>query len=231
MQEIRQIVSLPEETLQAIIQKLLAWELILCPASEPKPVASKEETQQSSTPPSRNFGDGAQARIRQKYETLAKNDHFRTLELDWHASKASIDKQYFRLSKEFHPDRFFKEDIGPFKEMLDEVFNGIQQAYGVLSDEAQRKAHLKMLRTPKSANQNGASAPQGAKVGSHSKTKPEFSSPQNQYQMGKEEEAKGNLKAALNFYKMARIMDRDNEDVSSALRRVKEAIKKNPLTN
>ena len=53
----------------------------------------------------------------------------------------------------------------------------------------------------------------------------DLSSASSQYEMGQKEEEKGNLKAALNFYKMAAMFDGKNQVYKQAYIRVKDALK------
>ena len=43
-------------------------------------------------------------------------------------------KAYFKLSKEFHPDRYFRKEIGPYGERLDRIFKKVLEAHEILSD-------------------------------------------------------------------------------------------------
>ena len=43
-------------------------------------------------------------------------------------------RAYYKLSKEYHPDRFYRMQLGPYKEQLEVVFNKITEAYRILSD-------------------------------------------------------------------------------------------------
>ena len=44
-------------------------------------------------------------------------------------SKASLRKSYYELSRRFHPDRFYRKDLGNDTELIEEVFAGINLAY------------------------------------------------------------------------------------------------------
>jgi curved DNA-binding protein CbpA len=48
------------------------------------------------------------------------------------AELKTIKKAYFKLSREFHPDRFFRCDLGPYSERLPLVFKTILEAYDAL---------------------------------------------------------------------------------------------------
>jgi curved DNA-binding protein CbpA len=50
------------------------------------------------------------------------------------ASARDLKRAYFALSKEFHPDRYFRKEIGGFHRRLERVFKKIVEAYELLSD-------------------------------------------------------------------------------------------------
>jgi curved DNA-binding protein CbpA len=54
------------------------------------------------------------------------------------ADARSVKRAYFELSKDFHPDRYFRREIGPFAERLERVFQRIAEAYELLSDPTAR---------------------------------------------------------------------------------------------
>jgi tetratricopeptide (TPR) repeat protein len=45
-----------------------------------------------------------------------------------------VKRAYFTLSKEFHPDRYFRREIGGFGARLDRIFKKVLEAYEMLSD-------------------------------------------------------------------------------------------------
>jgi curved DNA-binding protein CbpA len=45
-----------------------------------------------------------------------------------------IKRAYFKLSKEFHPDRYFRREIGEYSERLHRIFKRILDVYELLSD-------------------------------------------------------------------------------------------------
>ena len=55
------------------------------------------------------------------------------------ADDATLKRAYFKRSKEFHPDRYFNKKIGPYKEMLQEIFKQVSAAYRLLEDAEQRQ--------------------------------------------------------------------------------------------
>jgi curved DNA-binding protein CbpA len=49
-----------------------------------------------------------------------------------------IKRAYFRLSKQFHPDRYFRRNVGGHAVRLDRIFKHVALAYELLSDPATR---------------------------------------------------------------------------------------------
>lgn len=46
----------------------------------------------------------------------------------------AVKHAYFKLSKEFHPDRYFRREIGHYAQRLDRIFKKVLEAYEMLSD-------------------------------------------------------------------------------------------------
>jgi curved DNA-binding protein CbpA len=54
------------------------------------------------------------------------------------ADTRAVKRAYFALSKEYHPDRYFRREIGPFQPVLERVFRKIVEAYELMCDPAVR---------------------------------------------------------------------------------------------
>lgn len=54
------------------------------------------------------------------------------------ADTRTIKKAYFARSKRFHPDRYFRRNIGPFAPLVERCFKRLLEAYELLSDPATR---------------------------------------------------------------------------------------------
>jgi curved DNA-binding protein CbpA len=54
------------------------------------------------------------------------------------ADMKTVKRAYFELSKEYHPDRYFRRNIGPFAPRLARIFKRVVEAYELLSDPATR---------------------------------------------------------------------------------------------
>jgi hypothetical protein len=81
-------------------------------------------------------------RIDEFFATLDTRDAFELLEVTDGADKKEIKRAYFKLSKEFHPDRFFGKNLGPYRERVSRIFQSVKAAFELLSDDARRNAYL-----------------------------------------------------------------------------------------
>lgn len=80
-------------------------------------------------------------RIELFFHTLEQRNAFQTLEIDHHADAKTVKKAYFKLSKEFHPDRYFGKSIGDYKQKLIQIFQSVKSAFELLSDTTRREAY------------------------------------------------------------------------------------------
>ena len=60
------------------------------------------------------------------------------LGVDADADEREIKKAYFQLSKRFHPDRYFRRQVGDFGPLIEVCFKRLLEAYELLSDPATR---------------------------------------------------------------------------------------------
>ena len=76
------------------------------------------------------------------------------------ADATDIKKAYRKLSRDFHPDRYFRKQIGDFKPRLEAIFKKVLEAYELLSDPATRAEVQKgMAQAKASAEASGAGPP------------------------------------------------------------------------
>ncbi len=87
------------------------------------------------------------------------------------ADRKALKRAYFALSKEFHPDRYFRKQLGAFQQPLERVFRKIVEAYELLSDPTARAEIERSLAaaTPPSAS---AVPPPAADAGPRPETPP-----------------------------------------------------------
>ncbi|MBI5498540.1 MAG: J domain-containing protein [Deltaproteobacteria bacterium] len=101
----------------------------------------------------------ARLRILQvEYETT-RGTHYGVLGLKRAASQAEIKQAYRETSREFHPDAFFRKNLGSFKARLEKIFKHVKKAYDVLSDETARREYDKALPPPPAPRPKTPKAP------------------------------------------------------------------------
>jgi curved DNA-binding protein CbpA len=74
-------------------------------------------------------------------EILPSMTLYQILDLPKTASDEDIKKAYFQMARKFHPDRFDRKLVADFKAQIDEVFDGITNAYRVLSNRESRRIY------------------------------------------------------------------------------------------
>lgn len=62
------------------------------------------------------------------------------------ADAASVRSAYFAMSKAFHPDRWFRRDLGRFAERVEDIFKWMNRANSVLSSPQKRRGYDNLLR-------------------------------------------------------------------------------------
>jgi len=112
-----------------------------------------------------------QERILAFEERLARPYH-EILGISPAADVKAVKRAYFALSREFHPDRYFRREIGAYRPFLERIFKKIVEAYELLSDPAAR-AEIERARAedagaaaeaPPRSDRAAASAPAGPEL-------------------------------------------------------------------
>jgi tetratricopeptide (TPR) repeat protein len=78
-------------------------------------------------------------------ETFSKLNKFspsELLEIDENSDAGAVKRNYYRLVKEFHPDRHFDSSDPGLKNKLPAIFEAITQAYTLLKDDAARREYF-----------------------------------------------------------------------------------------
>lgn len=76
--------------------------------------------------------------IHDVYESCTSSNFYEILCLKEDASEEEIKKAYFRMAKEFHPDRHFSIPLEETKNKLKVIVDSVTDAYNVLSDPQKR---------------------------------------------------------------------------------------------
>jgi len=72
------------------------------------------------------------------FDGIDDKSFYEILLLPRSAEPRAVKRAYYRLSKEYHPDKFYRKDLGPYKLKLEVIFNKITEAYRILSDADSR---------------------------------------------------------------------------------------------
>lgn len=131
-------------------------------------------------------------RVDELYSNLEKLTANELLEINEHSDAETIKKNYYRLAKEFHPDRYFDSNNPEIKDKLPAIFDAISQAYTLLKDTDAKKEYFNSLEriqkeedlTPKNAEE--------------------------QFRRGVEEFKKGNFWGAADSFKWAIKLNEEN---------------------
>lgn len=107
------------------------------------PIGSPDQAKGADDGP---ISDAVRQRIDSFYTTLDRRDAFEMLEITRDADDKAVKRAYFKLSKEFHPDRYFGRDIGDYKERLSKIFQAVKASFEVLSDKRRREAYMDSLK-------------------------------------------------------------------------------------
>ncbi len=72
------------------------------------------------------------------HSVVASLDHYALLGIPREADKKAVKRAYFELAALFHPDRYFRKNLGTFKSKMEIVFAKVSSAYETLVDKTQR---------------------------------------------------------------------------------------------
>ncbi len=87
----------------------------------------------------------------EKMEDMVQNGTFyQILSLPFDAKPEQVKIKFFELSKIYHPDRYFKKNIGSYKDKLNTIFKKLSEAYEVLYDPKKKKWYDGALTNSKS---------------------------------------------------------------------------------
>jgi tetratricopeptide (TPR) repeat protein len=73
-----------------------------------------------------------------EFEASLDKPYFELLDVPRNADTKQIKRAYFSLSKVYHPDRYFRANLGDYSIRLERIFRKLVEAYELLSDPATR---------------------------------------------------------------------------------------------
>ena len=86
-----------------------------------------------------------------QYAWMMQQDYFKLLGVSESEPREQVRKAYHGLVKQYHPDRFFEQDLLPdLREKVNALFQRISDAHETLTDPARKSRYLSELRGKKS---------------------------------------------------------------------------------
>ena len=79
------------------------------------------------------------------YSGLNTFSPFQLLAVDENSDREAVKKNYYKLTKEFHPDRYFESADPSLKDKLTAIFDALTKAYTILKDKAKTEAEKKEI--------------------------------------------------------------------------------------
>jgi tetratricopeptide (TPR) repeat protein len=73
-----------------------------------------------------------------EFEANLEQSYHAVLGVDRSADARAIKRAYFELSRQYHPDRYFRREIGDYARRLERIFKKVVEAYELLSDPMTR---------------------------------------------------------------------------------------------
>jgi Tfp pilus assembly protein PilF len=105
-----------------------------------------------------DLGEEDRAAIDHYQGRLLTATHYELLGVARDADRKTIRDAYFALSRRFHPDVFYKRELGPYKPRINEIFHAFTRAYDVLSNARQRAGYDLHLASLQSEPPSGISS-------------------------------------------------------------------------
>jgi curved DNA-binding protein CbpA len=72
------------------------------------------------------------------HSVVTSLDHYALLGITRDVDKKGVKRSYFELAAVFHPDRYFRKNLGSFKAKMETIFGKVSNAYETLADKEQR---------------------------------------------------------------------------------------------
>lgn len=86
-----------------------------------------------------------QARIDELFGLVQNGTYYELLGVPVEADAKAVQQAYYELSRAWHPDRYFRRELGPYRERLETVFASLTRAYKTLTSEAERTRYHRDL--------------------------------------------------------------------------------------
>jgi curved DNA-binding protein CbpA len=143
---LREIGGLPPEQVDRCVERWLEAGILVLRSGAPAP-RPEPEGADARLDPALDLPLETQQRILEFEGRLALPYH-ELLGVGIDPDPKAVKRAYFRLSREFHPDRFFRRNLGPFAAKLERIFRKILEAHELLSDPVARAEVQRSLAAP-----------------------------------------------------------------------------------
>lgn len=101
-------------------------------------------------------------KIKKMYTLISNRDFYKLLNVHQNSSAADVKKSYYAISRQWHPDRFFRKETGEYAPMLEQIFIGINQAFKTLSNIEEKtlfdKQYIATIDTSLEKNTRGSTS-------------------------------------------------------------------------
>jgi len=179
---LREVGGMPPEEVDATLRRFVDLGVVVLDekgdASEAGAAASEDRSRASATSAPSAASDAAPAPIDESlldpsleipleaqrtvlaFEGRLGGPYHEILGVAPDAELRELRRAYFKLSKEFHPDRYFRKNLGAFAEIVERVFRKIAEAFELLSDPSARREMERSLQSEKAPAKTSPAAPQ-----------------------------------------------------------------------
>lgn len=153
-------VMLPNETPAQIAERLAA-EAEAARADATLTVDELSDEERAAMAEDVILGEATKLRVLALLRIVRTGDLHAILGVDPDVNKRALKRAYFKMSKEFHPDRYYGKKTGSFGEWLSAIFEAANQAFEVLSNPSATARYL-------AARSGNAEEQQPARAQTHS---------------------------------------------------------------
>jgi hypothetical protein len=111
------------------------------PGARQSRAPSRPSSSGKAAPPAASVAEAVDLEPQQQQEIatifarLDQTDHYALLGVERSADKKAIKRAYFELTSRFHPDRFFRKKLGPFKAQMEAIFGRMSVAHETLTSD------------------------------------------------------------------------------------------------
>lgn len=130
------ISKFPEKEILKIVEKLMRAGALRI-KEKAQPLSEKRYRARTELSNSDSFVD----KVRRLYLDLENMNYYELLGVDPNADKEAVKKAFYKVTKEFHPDKFFRGEDSEIRDRLQTIFARINIAYKFLVDPQKRREY------------------------------------------------------------------------------------------